>query len=143
MRLAEYASRLLKLAETINRWIEELSSLDRQRRARVANYAERIADTLKRAADALAEVEAQPGNKKALRGAIAELGRIAGYMETMVGVLETHLDGRKLAGVKKRLEQLDHGDSIEPALTLPARGRIEQLAAAEGYFKALADSLRV
>lgn len=147
MLFSEYASRLLSLAETVHRWLEELSSLDRQRRLRVANYAEKIAGTLQRAADAMAELEAKPGDKKALRQAVAELGRIAGYIETMMGVLEQHLDGRKLAGVKKRLELLDQGESLEPpgcsATSARARSRMERLAAAEGYFKALADSLRV
>lgn len=147
MLLSEYATRLLRLAETVHRWVEELSSLDRQRRLRVANYAEKIAGTLQRAADAMAELEAKPGDKRALRQAVAELGRIAGYIETMMGVLEQHLDGRKLAGVKKRLEQLDHGEAhdAQAASATPgrARTRMERLAAAEGYFKALADSLRV
>ncbi len=145
MIFSEYASRLLGLAETVHRWLEELSSLDRQRRLRVANYAEKIAGTLQRAADAMAELEAKPGDKKAVRQAVAELGRIAGYIETMMGVLEQHLDGRKLAGVKKRLELLDQGEALDPPAATPARARtrMERLAAAEGYFKALADSLRV
>jgi hypothetical protein len=53
-----------------------------------------------------------------------------------------HVDGRKLAGVKRRLEQLG---SREPPLSAAAGAcarRIERLVEAEGYFRALADGLR-
>jgi hypothetical protein len=70
---------------------------------------------------------------------VRELGRITGYLETLVGVLQHHLDGRKLAGVKRRLEQLGPGrGGLRAAHGL----RIDRLLAAEGYFRALADSLR-
>ena len=63
-------------------------------------------------------------------------------LETMVGVLQHHLDGRKLAGVKRRLEQLGSqridGDFQAPVTEI----RIDRLLAAEGYFRALADGLR-
>jgi len=59
-------------------------------------------------------------------------------------VLQHHLDGRKLAGVKRRLDEL--GPSRTPGGREPqqsAKIRVDRLLAAEGYFRALADSLRV
>ncbi len=139
--LADYARILADLAATVHRWMAAIAPLDRARRRRVARYAGDIADTLARAADALGEIEADPGNRSAARRAAREFGRIAGYIETMVGVLDQHLDGRKLAGVKRRLERLEaHAPRIDPIQTASAR-RIDRLAAAEGYFRALADGL--
>jgi len=109
MRLSDYTRRLLGLAETLHRWIGALGALDRGRRERVARYADQVADTLARAACALLTLEADPGNAAAARRAVREFGRITGYVETMVAVLRSHLDGRKLAGVKRRLEQLGSG----------------------------------
>ena len=79
---------------------------------------------------------------RAARDAVRELGRIAGYVEDIVKILEEHLDGRKLNGVKRRLDQLA---SREPLLSAAAGAyarRIERLVEAEGYFRALADGLR-
>ena len=53
LRFADYARRLLCIAETVHRWLGALSGLDERRRSRVAGYAERIADTLARAGEAL------------------------------------------------------------------------------------------
>jgi hypothetical protein len=142
LRLAEYARRLLSLAETVHRWLGALSSLDDTRRRRVARYAERIAATLARAADALHRLEEAPCEARAREQAIRELARIAGYIETMVGVLEAHLDGRKLAGVKRRLEQLRPGELHSCVLSGGKPMHIDRLASAEGYFRALADGLR-
>jgi hypothetical protein len=142
MRLLDYSKRLLSIAETVHRWAGVLAALDRAQRIRVARYAEAIADTLQRAAQFSARLTAKPADKVARRCLIRELGRITGYLETMVGVLQHHLDGRKLAGVKRRLEQLEYrrmdGDFQAPASEI----RIDRLLAAEGYFRALADSLR-
>ncbi|MFN3868978.1 MAG: hypothetical protein ACK4MF_07935 [Hyphomicrobiaceae bacterium] len=138
---ADYARILVDLAATVHRWMAALAPLDRARRRRVARYASEIAETLSRAADALADLEANPDNRAAARRAAREFGRISGYIETIVGVLEQHLDGRKLAGVKRRLERLEaHAPRIE---TLEPAGvrRVDRLAAAEGYFRALADGL--
>ena len=79
--------------------------------------------------------------------AMRELGRITGYVETMVAVLEQHLDGRKIAGVKRRLDQLDVerlalGVASTVTVSLQSDLRAERLLAAEGYFRALADGLR-
>jgi hypothetical protein len=142
LRLADYARRLLSLAETVHRWLGALASLDDTRRRRVARYAERIAATLSRAADALHRLEQAPGEARAREQAIRELARIAGYIETMVDALEAHLDGRKLAGVKRRLEQLQPGELHNCVLSGRKPMRIDRLASAEGYFRALADGLR-
>ncbi len=142
MRLADYARRLLGLAETVHRWLGALASLDDTRRRRVARYAERIAATLARAADALHRLEQAPREARARQQAIRELGRIAGYIETMVGALDRHLDGRKLAGVKRRLEQLKPGELHNCVLSGRKPMHIDRLASAEGYFRALADGLR-
>ena len=137
---------LLLLAQTLYRWATMLSGLDRVRRERVAAYATAIAETLARAADALIELDAHPGNLGAQRQALRDFGRIAGYVETIVTVLQHHLDGRKLAGVKRRLERLEQGAEVPTATSVssPAAMKIHagHLMTAEGYFRALADALR-
>ncbi|MBU1211709.1 MAG: hypothetical protein KJ587_10610 [Alphaproteobacteria bacterium] len=148
MRWAELARKLLSLAEVIHRWIDALSDIEPERRLRIADYAEAIADTLARAADALSAIEAggpAPSVTAARRSASRELGRIHGYVATMVDVLEHRLDGRRLAGVKRRLESLDRGALSGLARQRPDadRLRIDDLYAAEGYFRALSDGLRV
>jgi hypothetical protein len=139
---ADYARRLLSIAETVHRWLDSLSGLDHARRTRVATYADRIAATLARAGEALHGVELAPADARARQRAIRELGRITGYVETMVGALEHHLDGRKLAGVKRRLEQLRPEDLHKCVVSGRKLVHIERLASAEGYFRALADGLR-
>lgn len=135
--------RLHDLGKTVHRWLEAIAGLDQARRQGVSAYAEAIADTLARAADALTELESRPESRSARTKAMRELGRIAGYVETMVDALQHHLDGRKLAGVKRRLEQLK---SSEIRTGRDAQGAlatgIEKLIAAEGYFRALADGLK-
>jgi len=142
LRLADYAQRLLGLAETVHRWLGALALLDDARRRRIANYAQKIAETLARAADALHRLQRAPRDAAARRQAIRELGRIVGYIETMVGALDRHLDGRKLAGVKRRLEQLRPGELHKCVVSGRRPMHIERLASAEGYFRALADGLR-
>jgi hypothetical protein len=139
---ADYAKRLQGLAETVHRWLGALAQLDAGRRRRVAVYAERIATTLARASTALHRLQAAPRDVRARRQAIRELGRIAGYIETMVATLERHLDGRKLAGVKRRLEQLRPGELRKCVISGRRPRHIDRLASAEGYFRALADGLR-
>lgn len=51
----------------------------------------------------------------ALLSATRELGRISGYVETIMAALEDQLDGRKQAGVKRRLEHLKPFD-LEAAI---------------------------
>lgn len=141
MPLADYARLVLDIAQTVHRWLALLAPLERRRRRRLARYAREIADTLARAADALAELDADPRNRDASRRVAREFGRIGGYIETMVAVLDDHLDGRKLAGIKRRLERLEAA-APQAMATPPATGTgAERLAAAEGYFRALADGL--
>jgi hypothetical protein len=142
LRLAHYATRLLCLAETVHRWMGALAALDDKRRARLARYAERIAATIARAAEALNRLQSDPQDLLARRQAIREIGRIAGYIETMVAALEHSLDGRKLAGVKRRLEQLRPGELHNCVLSGRSALHTERLTSAEGYFRALADGLR-
>lgn len=144
MRLAELTQRLLSLAEVIHRWLGTIAALDAERREKLAVYAIEIARTLARAADAVARLEAQPADAEQRRNAMRELGRISGYVETFVAALEHHLDGRKLAGIKRRLAELDAraGPEADMLSIDPARARADRLLAAEGYFRALADGLR-
>jgi hypothetical protein len=87
-------------------------------------------------------LEAEPTDTAARRALAREFGRIRGYIETMVAALEHHLDGRKLAGVKRRLEHLEAAPADGPAAPRVLRLQIDRLLAAEGYFRALADGLR-
>ena len=141
MPYTAYVGVILDLAVTIHGWISALAPLDKSRHRRVTRYATAIADTLARAAEALYEIERQPDDRHAARRAAREFGRITGYVENMVGVLEHHLDGRKLAGVKRRLERLDASAPRSDGLQTAADRRIDRLIAAEGYFRALADGL--
>src|SRR5690242_4955754 len=115
MRLAEYAQRLSDLAALVNRWLTIARRLDSLRREKVALYAEEIAATLGRATVALATLELIPEDRGALLAATRELGRVSGYVETIISTLEDHLDGRKQAGVKRRLEHLKPFD-LEAAI---------------------------
>jgi hypothetical protein len=142
MRLLDYTINLLGLSEAIHRWRGALADLDAERRESVARYAERIADTLGRAAGAFAALERDPATTRAARDAIRELGRISGYVEDIVSALEHHLDGRKLAGVKRRLDRLAGQEPLRAAVRSADAQRIEHLLEAEGYFRALADGLR-
>jgi hypothetical protein len=141
--LADYARCLLSIAETVHCWLTMLAGLDEVRRTRVAGYAEKIAATLERAGDALRHLEAAPSDRRACAQAVRELGRISGYIETMVGALEHHLDGRKLAGVKRRLELLRPGELHKSVVAGHKPIHLDRLASAEGYFRALADGLRM
>jgi hypothetical protein len=142
MRLVDFLIKLLGLSEAIHRWHEALAKLDKGRRADMARYADRIADTLGRAATAFAALERNPGALPAARAAVRELGRIAGYVEDIVAALEHDLDGRKLAGVKRRLESLAGKEPLLADVRGADAQRVERLLEAEGYFRALADGLR-
>jgi hypothetical protein len=141
MRLAAYTGKLLALAELLNGWVASAADLDRVRRAKVTRYARQIADTLARAAAALDRLEAEPRDRRALSAAVREFGRISGYIETIVDVMRHHLDGRKLGGVKRRLEQLEEPSREALGGAQALRLQIDRLTAAEGYFRALADGL--
>jgi uncharacterized membrane protein len=140
--MPDFTIKLLGLSETIHRWHDALSELESERREKVARYAEQIAATLARAASALAIMEKYPADARAAREAIRELARIGGYVEDIVRALERHLDGRKLAGVKRRLDQLAGKEPILTSVRSADAQRIERLLEAEGYFRALADGLR-
>jgi hypothetical protein len=142
MGLLDHTIRLLGLSETILKWQSTLAQLGAERREKVAQYAEQIAATLARAAAAFAVLEKDPSSTRASREAVRELGRIAGYVEDIVQALEDHLDGRKLAGVKRRLELLTEKEPMRAAARKADAQRVERLLEAEGYFRALADGLR-
>jgi len=141
MRVFDF-TKLLGLSEAIHRWRDALVKLDAGRRERVARYAEKIAETLARAAAAFAALERDRAAIRPAREAVRELGRIAGYVEDIVKALEHHLDGRKLAGVKRRLERLAGKEPLPADARAVDAQRIEHLLEAEGYFRALADGLR-
>jgi hypothetical protein len=143
MPFADYTKRLLALAKTLHRWIDSLAGLDAGRRGKVADYADEIADTLARAVTAIERLEKDTHNVPARRWMLREFGRIHGYIETIVETLEDHLDGRKLAGVKRRLEQLEMSGTGETQDLTTATMRLDRLVSSEGYFRGLADALRV
>ena len=142
MRLADYVQRLSDHARTVNRWLALAAKLDGLGREKVALYAEEVAATLARAATNLGTLETTPNDRIALISATRELGRISGYVETIVATLEHHLDGHKRAGVKRRLEHLKPFDLEAAIREFGAFRHARRLAAAEGYFRALADTLR-
>lgn len=142
MRLAAYLQRLSSFAETIHRWLAVAARLDTLGREKVALYAEEIAATLSRAATALGTLETTPHDHSAVLTATRELGRISGYLETIMAALEVHLDGRKRAGVKRRLEHLKPFDLEAAIREFGAFRHARRLTSAEGYFRALADTLR-
>lgn len=143
MHFADYTKRLLGLAATLHRWIDHLTGLDSRRRTTVANYADKVAETLVRAGQAIERLSQNPQDLVARRQMLREFGRITGYIETIVETLTHHLDGRKLAGVKRRLDQLDALGPDESLDPLTASRRLDRLVSCEGYFRALADALRV
>jgi hypothetical protein len=142
MPIASYLLKLLGLSQAIHGWQSALAGLEANRRMKIALYADAIAATFARAARAFAVLERAPDDARALTEAIRELGRIAGYVEDIVLTLVDHLDGRKLAGVKRRLDQLAETQPIRTAITRKDGQRIDRLLEAEGYFRALADGLR-
>jgi hypothetical protein len=142
LSLLAYIAKLVGLSQALLRWRGLIRDLDAGRREKVARYADDIADTLARAAAALSALENDPRSVRAARDAIRELGRIGGYIEDIVKSLEDHLDGRKLAGVKRRLDQLAGREPLLSGAAGAYARRIERLAEAEGYFRALADGLR-
>ena len=147
MEINNLGSRFVALSKVLHGWLELLTGLEAARRQRIANYADDIASTFARAGQALLLAQAEPDNRLAARRASRELGRIAGYVEDIVALLESFLDGRKLAGVKRRLETLSAyglAPGLEPKMARRlATGQIDHLAEAEGYFRSLAARLRV
>ncbi|MEO1206854.1 MAG: hypothetical protein AAFV45_11035 [Pseudomonadota bacterium] len=133
---------LIALAKTIAGWATELDKLNEEKRAKVADYVDKVADTLSRASGALDELVDDPGNKKQKRIAEQEFGRIKGYVDTIADVLQGHLDGRKLAGVKRRINGIDTDVRIAPRGSNTLPGIVAKIHEAEGYFRAISDALR-
>jgi hypothetical protein len=73
MRVPDYSKRILALAEVLHRWIGQLMKLDGIRREKFARYAEEIAATLARAAEAHHLLEAEPVNGPAQRALVRDL----------------------------------------------------------------------
>jgi hypothetical protein len=142
MRLVDYTLKVLGLSEAMRRWHGLLSALDRSERENIARFANQIAATLARAAEAFERLEKNPGETAASRAAIRELGRLSGYVENIVVTLHGRMDGRRLNGIKRRLEALTADSLIAESVRKADTPRINRLVAAEGYFRALADALR-
>ena len=142
MRLVDLTLKVLGITEAMRRWQIVVADVDDRRREKIARYAEEIAGTLARASEAFERLDRDATDKAASRVAIRELGRLSGYIETIVVTFADRVDGRRIAGVKRRLEGLAETGHIAATVRGADAGRIERLAAAEGYFRALADSLR-
>lgn len=137
--------KLLGLTQALQALKASFDGLELARREKIAAYAEAIAATFGRAAAAFAALEKDPADHAARRDATREIGRIAGYVEDIVQTLGAHLDGRKRAGLMRRLADLASADFAAPPSSAAARPRrppIERLLEAEGYVRALADGLR-
>ena len=146
MPIRDFLLRLLGITRTIQAWHAALLALDQGRREKLAGYADEIAATFARAAQAFAVLERQPSDAAARRDAVRELGRISGYLEDILVVLASALDGRKIAGLKRRLARLGMPIAASMAPGMPpsprSPSRLETLLDAEGYVRALADGLR-
>lgn len=142
MRLVDYTLKVLGLSEAMRKWHDLLAALDQSQRDKIARFAEQIAATLARAAEAFERIEKNPGETAPKRAAIRELGRLSGYVENIVVTLEGRVDGRRLNGLKRRLEALTEDSLIADTVRKADTTRIDRLLASEGYFRALADALR-
>ena len=142
MGFVDTTIKLLGLSKVIHAWYQSLASADLAARERVARYCEQIAETLARAGAAFAALASDPGAEKPARTVRREFGRLAGYVEDITTALEDHLDGRKLAGVKRRLKSLLDDERLTNAIAGADARSVARLAEAEGYFRALADRLR-
>lgn len=146
MPIRDFLLRLVGITRTLQAWHAALLVLDQSRREKLAGYADEIAATFARASRAFMILEHAPWDAAARRDAARELGRISGYLDDLVRVLESAVDGRKIAGLKRRLSRLGIPipASLAPGTTPHSRGptRLETLLDAEGYFRALADGLR-
>jgi hypothetical protein len=142
MRIADYTLKLLGLSQTLRKWLGVIAKLDGSRQEKIAKFADAIAGTLARAVDAFERIEKDPSDRAARRSAVRELGRLTGYVENIVATLEGHVDGRRLAGIKRRLEGIADENLIASSVKNVDAVRIERLLECEGYFRALADGLR-
>ncbi len=142
LRFVDYTLKLLRLSQVMRTWHDLLAALDGRQRERIARFAEQIAGTLGRAAEAFERIERDPAERPAKRVAVRELGRLSGYVENIVTALEGRVDGRRLRGIRRRLEGLAEEGLISGTVQRADAARIDRLLASEGYFRALADSLR-
>jgi len=142
MRVADFTVKLAALTRTIADWRSSILATDRERRERIARYAEAIAATLARMGRALERLERKPTDRAAHRALLREIGRLRGHVENIGETLRGRIDGRRLAGLTRRLQRVA-GDVGETRTGGPgSNGRLERLAATEGWFRALADSAR-
>jgi len=155
MEIFKTITQIFGIAEVVAGWSGALRNLNRGQRKTVATYCDTVADTLARAGDALATL-ADDNTKarakdKATREVRRELSRLAGNIHDIAELLEGHLDGRKIAGVKRRLEGIVERQTIDamlletrkPGQIAGFKRRMEMLAEAEGEFRALGDRLKV
>jgi hypothetical protein len=142
MPIRQFLLRLIGITRTLQTWQAALLSLDTARRDKLAAYAEEIAATFARAAQAFTILERTPTDIRARRDAVRELGRISGYLDDLVKILESVLDGRKLAGFRRRLSGLATPSPTSLGPSMRSNPRLDALLDAEGYFRALADGLR-
>ena len=119
MPLRDFLLRLIGITRTIQSWHAALLCLDASRREKLAAYADEIAATFARAALAFTILDRTPADARARRDAVRELGRISGYLDDLVRVLESALDGRKLSGLKRRLTRLGPPPRPEPRSKCP------------------------
>ncbi len=155
MDIFKTITQIFGLAEVIAGWRTTMRTLDGVQRTKVALYCDTVADTLARASEALAKLSddrSQAKSKdKAARDTRRELARLAGNVSDIAVLLAGHLDGRKIAGVKRRLESIVERQTIDamlletrkPGQIAGFRRRMEMLAEAEGEFRALGDGLKV
>ena len=140
--MIDFTKKFLDIAKALKDWRAAIFDAGEGRRERVARYAETIADTLQRAGDAFRRLEQDGNDREAQRIAIREFGRLAGYVEGIVAALDGKIDGRRIAGLKRRLEGLALEGLISQSIAKADAARTERLASAEGHFRALADGLR-
>lgn len=155
MDIFKTITQIFGLAEVLAGWRTTLRKLNGAQRAKVAAYCDTVADTLARASDALLvlsmDASQARSKNKAARDTRRELARLAGNVSDIAILLEGHLDGRKIAGVKRRLKGIVERQTID-AMLLETRKpgqisgfkrRLEMLSEAEGEFRALGDGLKV
>ena len=146
MSVLEAALKLLGLSEALLKWHGPLKELSAARRDRVATYAGEIAASIGRAAAAAEQLSDASLDRKTRRKLAAEVvrevGRLKGYVEDVADTLKNHLDGRKLAGVKRRLQSLEITPVELEKDAAETRALVDRFVEAEGYMRALIDRLK-
>jgi len=155
MEIFRTISGILGLAKVVDGWRTSIRALDQKQRVKAAAYCETVADTLSRVTEAFAAYADPAAQAKtrntASRDMRRELGRLTGNIEDIAELLSGHLDGRKIAGIKRRLEGIVERQKVDALLLETHTGtqvagfkrRLEMLAEAEGYFRSLGDALKV